>query len=79
MTAQFIDDEKNQSSSPFSDFPGSNSEAINARKSLLQQKLKKKDVDGEALKILQRLEWMFIIEKVLTEMDENDGMKKRDY
>ncbi|RXH79094.1 hypothetical protein DVH24_040241 [Malus domestica] len=65
---QVTNDENNQSSLPLSDFLGSNSEAIDALKSLLQQKLENGE-DDEALKILQRLvaaqpsatEWKFMM------------------
>ncbi|XP_068340485.1 protein SLOW GREEN 1, chloroplastic-like [Pyrus communis] len=67
---QVTDNENNQSSSPLSDFLVSNSEAIGALKSLLQQKLENGE-DDEALKILQRLveaqpsntEWKFMMER----------------
>ncbi|KAM1520498.1 hypothetical protein FF1_010912 [Malus domestica] len=77
------DDENNQSSSPLSDFLGSNSEAIDALKSLLQQKLENGE-DDEALKILQRLvaaqpsatEWKFMMARVLSEMGENESARR---
>ncbi|XP_068333740.1 protein SLOW GREEN 1, chloroplastic-like [Pyrus communis] len=80
---QVTDDENNQSSSPLSDFLGSNSEAIDALKSLLQQKLENGE-DDEALKILQRLvaaqpsatEWKFMMARVLSEMGENESARQ---
>ncbi|CAL8995320.1 unnamed protein product [Prunus brigantina] len=78
-----VSDDENQSSSPLSDFLGSNSEAIEALKSLLQQKLENGE-DGEALKILQRLasaqpsatEWKFMMARVLAEMGENESARQ---
>ncbi|XP_061995104.1 protein SLOW GREEN 1, chloroplastic [Rosa rugosa] len=69
--------------SPLSDFLGSNSDAVDALKSLLQQKLENGE-DDEALKILQRLaaaqpsvtEWKFLMARVLSEMGETGSARQ---
>ncbi|KAK9935675.1 hypothetical protein M0R45_022765 [Rubus argutus] len=74
--------DENQSS-PLSDFLGSNSDAIDALKSLLQQKLENGE-DEEALRILQRLvsaqpsatEWKFLMARVLSEMGETQSARQ---
>lgn len=68
-------DQSSDSSTPLSQFIDSNSEAIEALKSLLQQKLEAGE-DEEALKVLKKLvsaqpeqtEWKFLMARVLNEM-----------
>ncbi|XP_050375418.1 protein SLOW GREEN 1, chloroplastic [Argentina anserina] len=80
--ASQVKDESNQAS-PLSDFLGSNSDAVAALKSLLQQKLENGE-DDEALKILNRLtaaqpavtEWKFLTARVLSEMGELDSARQ---
>ncbi|KAH7510556.1 hypothetical protein FEM48_ZijujUnG0114200 [Ziziphus jujuba var. spinosa] len=69
-------------SSPLSEFLESNSEAIEALKSLLQQKLENGE-DEEALKIVKRLvsaqpesnEWKFLMARLLSEMGETESAR----
>lgn len=70
-------DAESSSSSPLSEFLESNSEAVEALKSLLQEKLESGE-DGEALTILKRLveaqpaenEWKFLMARLLAETGE---------
>jgi len=70
-------------SSPLSEFLESNSEAIDALKSLLQQKLEIGE-DEEALKILGRLvsaqpsvtEWKFLMARLLNELGNAENARK---
>ncbi|XP_062113019.1 protein SLOW GREEN 1, chloroplastic [Humulus lupulus] len=71
------------SSSPLSEFLGANSEAIDALKSLLQEKLEAGE-DDEALRILERLvsaqpgenEWKFLMARLLGEMGKIDSARQ---
>ncbi|KAB2097182.1 hypothetical protein ERO13_A01G144714v2 [Gossypium hirsutum] len=69
--------------SPFSEFLGSNDEAIAALQSLLQQKLENGE-DEEALSILNRLvsaqpdviDWKFLLGRLLGEMGQTENARK---
>ncbi|PON60917.1 N-terminal acetyltransferase A, auxiliary subunit [Trema orientale] len=71
-----------ESSSPLSEFLDSNSEAIEALKSLLQEKLEAGE-DDEALRILKRLvsaqpaenEWKFLMARLLSEIGEIESAR----
>lgn len=78
-------DEKTQDqkpTSPLSEFLESNNEAIEALKSLLQQKLENGE-DEEALTILNRLvsaqpqvtDWKFLLARLLSEMGQTDNAR----
>jgi tetratricopeptide (TPR) repeat protein len=70
-------------SSPLSEFLESNSEAVEALKSLLQQKLENGE-DEEALKVLRRLvsaqpnvtEWKFVMARLSSEMGDTENARK---
>lgn len=70
-------------SSPLSEFLGSNSEALEGLKALLQRKLESGE-DGEALKILRQLasaqpaeaEWKFLTARVLAETGDVRGARQ---
>ncbi|KAF4359483.1 hypothetical protein F8388_001527 [Cannabis sativa] len=72
-----------ESSSPLSEFLDSNLEAIDALKSLLQEKLEAGE-DDEALRILERLvsaqpgenEWKFLMARLLGEMGKIDSARQ---
>ncbi|KAL5554066.1 hypothetical protein UlMin_041467 [Ulmus minor] len=72
-----------EQSSPLSEFLESNSEAIDALKSLLQLKLENGE-DEEALKIVKRLvaaqpaenEWKFLMARLLNEMGETQSARQ---
>lgn len=69
-------------SSPLSEFLESNTEAVEALKSLLQQKLENGE-DEEALKVLERLvsaqpsvtEWKFLMARVLNEIGQTENAR----
>ncbi|MED6209368.1 protein SLOW GREEN 1, chloroplastic [Stylosanthes scabra] len=71
------------SSSPLSEFLGTNDEAVNALKSLLQQKLEVGE-DEEALSILKRLcaaqpevtDWKFLTARLMSETGEIENARK---
>ncbi|XP_028776695.1 protein SLOW GREEN 1, chloroplastic [Neltuma alba] len=71
-----------ETSSPLSEFLETNAEAVDALKSLLQQKLENGD-DEEALKILKRLvsaqpeetEWKFLMARLLSEMGDHENAR----
>lgn len=73
----------NDQSSPLSEFLESNSEAVEALKSLLQQKLESGE-DEEALKILGRLvsvqpsvtEWKFLMARLFNELGDAENARK---
>ena len=83
--AEQADDQEtlSESSSPLSEFLESNSEAIEALKSLLQEKLEAGE-DDEALRILKRLvwaqpaenEWKFLMARLLSEMGEMESARQ---
>ncbi|XP_038876236.1 protein SLOW GREEN 1, chloroplastic [Benincasa hispida] len=76
-------DQEGKQSSPLNDFLESNSEAIEALKSLLQQKLENGE-DEEALKILKQLvsaqpsvtEWKFLMARLLGEMGKTENARE---
>ncbi|XP_022956910.1 protein SLOW GREEN 1, chloroplastic [Cucurbita moschata] len=76
-------DQDGQQSSPLNDFLESNSEAVEALKSLLQQKLENSE-DEEALKILNQLvsaqssvtEWKFLKARLLGEMGKTENARE---
>ena len=87
---QILEEEKendnrreSEQSSPLSEFLETNSEAVDALKSLLQQKLENGE-DEEALKILKRLvsaqpevtEWKFLMARLLNEMGDTENARK---
>jgi tetratricopeptide (TPR) repeat protein len=75
--------QSNDQSSPLSEFLESNSEAVEALKSLLQQKLESGE-DEEALKILGRLvsaqplvtEWKFLMARLFNELGDAENARK---
>lgn len=75
-------DQDGRQSSPLNDFLESNSEAVEALKSLLQQKLENGE-DEEALKILKQLgsaqpsvtEWKFLMARLLGEMGKTENAR----
>lgn len=75
-------DQDGKQSSPLNDFLESNSEAVEALKSLLQQKLENGE-DEEALKILKQLvsaqpsvtEWKFLMARLLGEMGKTENAR----
>lgn len=88
--AQVLEEEKegdrgkqrDETSSPLSEFLETNAEAVDALKSLLQQKLENGD-DEEALKILKRMvsaqpeetEWKFLMARLLSEMGDHENAR----
>ncbi|TYJ97188.1 protein SLOW GREEN 1 [Cucumis melo var. makuwa] len=76
-------DQDGRQSSPLNDFLESNSEAVEALKSLLQQKLENGE-DEEALKILKQLvsalpsvtEWKFLMARLLAEMGKTENARE---
>ncbi|XVF43525.1 hypothetical protein PTKIN_Ptkin02bG0046600 [Pterospermum kingtungense] len=76
-------DQNQKQSSPLSEFLESNDEAIEALKSLLQQKLENGE-DEEALTILNRLvvaqpqetDWKFLLARLLSEMSQTENARK---
>uniref|UniRef100_A0A0A0KMW6 Uncharacterized protein n=2 Tax=Cucumis sativus TaxID=3659 RepID=A0A0A0KMW6_CUCSA len=76
-------DQDGRQSSPLNDFLESNSEAVEALKSLLQQKLENGE-DEEALKILKQLvsalpsvtEWKFLMARLLGEMGKTEHARE---
>ncbi|KAK9275446.1 hypothetical protein L1049_022711 [Liquidambar formosana] len=76
------EESSSSSSSPLSEFLESNTEAVNALKSLLQEKLENGE-DEEALKICARLvsaqpavtEWKFLMARLLNEMGQTENAR----
>lgn len=82
VTEQTTTPEEKESTSPLSDFLESNTQAVEALKSLLQQKLENGE-DEEALGIVKRLvsaqpeviQWKFLLARLYSEMGQNEDAR----